>query len=417
MSGMEQVECTPAALAFPIQEALVEVCRESFRVGLRAVVLTGSVARNEASYVYRNGQAILLSDIEAIVVLHDDSPLASNQAIRSLCEQAEARLALNGVRVHVSLSVVHGAYLRDLPPHIYSYELRACGLVLFGEETILEEQIPNYAACDLSREDAWRMLSNRLIEQMEGAMESSGGDGLRYRSIKLCLDLASSLLVFYGRFEAGYRARLRIIEEFAMTPDAQQLPVSIGEFLPLVRWCTSAKLQPDAAVESEQTEATTTDTDNCAQGAGAASVESFASRATQWAWQTWLWELQRMTGTDGREEAEEMIRVFGCRLGIRRLLRGWLYALRRGGWVRSARHWPKWLRLLAGGLTPRHAIYLAAYRWQKLRGDTASRDTTQGMKAVCDLLPVSAATPGATAAEVALQLAWNYKDFVTETRA
>jgi len=417
MSGMEQVEYTPAALAFPIQEALVGVCRESFRAALRAVVLTGSVARNEASYVYRDGKAILLSDIEAIVVLHDDSPLASSQAIRSLCERAEARLAASGVRVHVSLSVVHRAYLRGLPPHIYSYELRACGLVLFGEETILEEEVPNYAACDLSREDAWRMLSNRLIEQMEGAVESSGGDGLRYRSIKLCLDMASSLLVFYGRFEAGYRARLCRIEEFALTPDAQQLPVAIGEFLPLVQWCTTAKLEPETAVESEQTEAKTPDNGDCAPGAGVVAVESFPSRATQWAWQTWEWELQRMTGTDGREGSEDMIRAFGRRLGIKSLLRGWLYAVRRGGWVRSARHWPKWLRLLARGLTPRHAIYLAAYRWQQARREAISKDGMQDLKAVCDLLPVSAATQGATAAEVALQLAWNYKEFVTETRA
>ena len=83
------------------------------------------------------------------------------------------------MRVHVSLSIVHGAYLRHLPPHIYSYELRACGVVLFGEETILEEEIPTYAACDLSTEDAWRMLSNRLIEQMETAAEGSDGDGLQ----------------------------------------------------------------------------------------------------------------------------------------------------------------------------------------------------------------------------------------------
>jgi hypothetical protein len=39
------------------------------------------------------------------------------------------------------------------------------------------------------------------------------------------------------------------------------------------------------------------------------------------------------------------------------------------------------------------------------------------MKAVCDLLPVGGATQEATAAEVARQLAWNYKEFVTETRA
>ncbi len=50
MSEMKQLESTPAALAVPVEEALVPVCRESFGATLRAVVLTGSVARNEASY-------------------------------------------------------------------------------------------------------------------------------------------------------------------------------------------------------------------------------------------------------------------------------------------------------------------------------------------------------------------------------
>ncbi len=50
-----------------------------------------------------------------------------------------------------------------------------------------------------------------------------------------------------------------------------------------------------------------------------------------------------------------MIRAFGRGLGEERLLRGWLFAVRRAGWLRSARHWPKWLSLLARKLTPRHA--------------------------------------------------------------
>ncbi len=410
MSGIEQVEYTPAALAFPVQEALVAVCRESFGSALRAVVLTGSMARNEASYVYQDGQAILLSDVEAIVVLHDDAPIPSSVAGRLLCQRAENQLAERGVRVHVSLSIVHGAYLRHLPPQIYSYELRACGVVLFGEETILEEEIPTYAACDLSTEDAWRMLSNRLIEQMEGTANSSGGDGLQYRSIKLCLDLASSLLVFSRRFEAGYRARLRCFEELALAPCAQQLPVSIEEFLPLVRWCTAAKMAP----ENELTSGPIPRAFDSSAGAPAPG-NGFASQMTRWAWQSWLWELQQMTEKNERLGAEQMIRNFGRGLGGKRLLRGWFYAVRRSGWLRSARHWPKWLCLLARGLTPRHAIYLAAYRWQQVHGDAALGDAAQEMKGVCNLLPVSGVA--LEAAEVARQLTWNYQEFVTETRA
>jgi hypothetical protein len=398
MAEIEQVEYTPAALAFPVEEGLVQACRESFGATLRAVVLTGSLARNEGSYIHRDGQAILQSDVEAIVVLQDEAPLPSRAASHKLCELAKQKLAARGVCVEVSFSVVHGSYLRHLPPHIYSYELRSCGVVLFGETTILE-LIPNYSASDVSLEDAWRMLSNRLIEQMEPIADTPETAALkRYRSIKLCLDVASSLLVFFGRFEAGYRARLLRMEEVALTPAAQLhlLPIPMEKFLPLVRLCTLAKLEPEA---------------NAGPG------EGFEKEVTDWAWKIWRWQLLRMTGCDAEFGAEKLLRVFSRRQGNKKLLRGWLYAVRRMGWLSSAIYWPKWFWLFASGLTPRHAIYLAAYRWREACCGKAVSDQKTGMKAVRELLPVKGAARVTSADRIATQVVWNYKEFTTETRS
>jgi hypothetical protein len=272
--------------------------------------------------------------------------------------------------------------------------LRACGVVLYGEPGILE-QIPHYSGSDLSKEDAWRLLSNRLVEQMEAGPETFSGDAMGYRSIKLGLDLASSLLVFCGRFEAGYRARLGCMEEFSLAPEAGQLPLPVEDLLTLVRICTRAKLQAESG---------------CDLGAG------FAEQVTGWAWRAWLWELERLTGSTPGAGADEMIRAFGRSLGWRRL-RGWLFAVRRTGWVHSARYWTKWLGLFTGGLTPRHAIYLAAYRWQQARREPSSGKGNRCMESICDLLPVGGAARAATSAEVARQIVWNYQEFVMETRA
>ena len=390
MTDFVQVEYTEPALAFPVEEGLVRACRETFGANLRAVVLTGSLARNEASYVYRDGKAILQSDVEAIVVLHDDAPLPSRQGSRALCQLTGELLAARGVSVEVSFSVVHGAYLRHLPPYIYSYELRSCGMVLFGEPTILS-LIPGYSASDLSREDAWRMLSNRLIEQMSTEPSATH---VRYRSIKLCLDVASSILVFFGRFDAGYRARLHRMEEFALMPAAQQLPISMEEFMPLVRMSTSAKLQSEVAVDF---------------GHG------FEDRVTHLAWQVWRWQLQQLSGNEVGEP-ESMVRAFGRSEGKKRLLRGWLYAVRRIGWLGSARYWPKWFSLFCKGLTPRHAIYLAAYRWHQGCCDKTINDLPRSLRSVSGLLPVNG-SPRAACDGVAAQLVWNYKEFTVETRA
>ncbi len=396
MTETDHIQTTPPELAFPVAEAMVRACRDTFGPTLRAVVLTGSMARNEGSYLVRNGRRELQSDVEAIVVLHDGAPLPSRHSSRALCRLAQSHLADHGINVEVTFSVVHANYLRALPPHIYSYELRACGVVLFGEADILS-LIPDFTAADLSHEDAWRMLTNRLIEQMESTGDGSLQlGGMRYRSIKLCLDVASALLVFSGRFEAGYRARLVRMEEFATTYEARNLPVDMGEFMPLLRQCVALKLEPERSIEL---------------GPG------FEGQVTSWAWQAWLWQLQRMAPASAEESVDLMVRAFGRAQGIKRLLRGWLYAVRRMGWLASALYWPKWTVTAMKGLTPRHAIYLAAYRWHMACSAQTAAELPTSMDGVRELLPVAGRPAPREAAALAAQLVWNYKEFTVETRA
>jgi hypothetical protein len=415
----EQVEATLAAPAASIAAALVQICRDSFGGGLRAVVLTGSLARNEATLIRKGEQTILLSDAEAIVVLHDGTPLPSRQVTQTLCSVVERRLTALGISVHISISMVHAEYLRRLPAHIFSYELRECGRVLFGDAAMLE-QIPSYTAAELSPEDAWRILGNRLIEQMAEPAESSAETNLessRYRSIKLCLDLAGSMLAFSGRFQAGYRNRLACIEQLALTAEGSQLPIPMSEFLPLLRLCTAAKLHPEADGFA----------DDLADGA--------AENVTNWAWQTWLWELQQLSGSSCEnttypadpDAAQEMICCFGRHQGPAKLVRGWLYAARRTGWLRSVRYWPRWFPLLAMGFTPRHAVYLAACAWQQTRFAPVDVSPCTASPSLASPSTVSPNTGGnflpvlhgpiTTAAEVARELVWNYREFVMETRA
>ena len=92
------------------------------------------------------------------------------------------------------------------------------------------------------------MLANRLIEQMESSGEGEfKAGGMRYRSIKLCLDVAWAMWLLSGRFEAGYRARLERMEQFALTPEARDLPVDMVEFMPLLRQSVALKLEPEGA--------------------------------------------------------------------------------------------------------------------------------------------------------------------------
>jgi hypothetical protein len=163
----------------------------------------------------------------------------------------------------------------------------------------------------------------------------------------------------------------------------------------LVRLCTSVKLDPGTVVDLG---------------------DGFEGQVTRWAWQTWLWELQRMTGCRDTVDAEQMVRDFGRSQGKKKLLRGWFYAVRRTGWLGSSGYWAKWFLLLVAGLTPRHAIYLAAYRWHEACCGKTICDLTVSMKSLSDLLPVKGAALPADSG-ITAQLVWNYKEFAVETRA
>jgi hypothetical protein len=102
---------------------------------------------------------------------------------------------------------------------------------------------------------------------------------------------------------------------------------------------------------------------------------------------------------------------------MEKLLRGWLYAVRRTGWLASARFWPKWFVLFASGLTPRHAIYLAAYRWHEACCEKPISSLPHSIASVRKLLPVHGAIKNVSSAGLSEQLVWNYKEFTVETRA
>ncbi|HEX8926339.1 MAG TPA: hypothetical protein VF786_11130, partial [Terriglobales bacterium] len=246
-----------------------------------------------------------------------------------------------------------------------------CGVVLVGDKTVLNA-IPMFAESEISQEDAWRLLSNRLVE----SLRDSTNDG--YPALKLCLDLATSLLVFFGRFEAGYAARVRAMERLVSEVSEGNIPVPAAELLPVLRKCTNAKLNSSSEAMDEQT----------------------AKTIRAWAWQAWAWELAQLTGAR-TEPPEEMIRALGHKLPWSSRLRGWAFTACRIGWPRSIAHWPRWCWLFAKGFTPRYAVYLSAY---ECRAGAANN--------IRDLLPVRD-----NGSDAARQIEWNYKEFVVDTRA
>lgn len=337
-----------AALSSRAREARTRICAEIIRVcrgrwdsGIRALVLTGSLARNEATFVEDNGQCLLFGDTDCFWVFHDTASLPSPESAAAAMREIEKALLESGFVVQIGASCVIPSYFQQLRRHISAYEIRETGEVIWGDRQVLA-LIPAFGAEQISREDAWRLLANRVVEQIEvlavsNESERPAAGALRYRTIKLCLDIATSFLVFAGRYRPSYQERQLALDDLAVNPSAAS-PLPIGAFADLIRDCTHAKLTGAPLRVSD---------------------EQILEDSARYAKLLWEWELLQLGGAIEHPFGKDPLAHWMRQQPLRGKLRGWASVLRRTGWVRQWREWPRWARL-ARCASPRYWIYGAA---------------------------------------------------------
>jgi predicted nucleotidyltransferase len=325
-----------------ICEHTVRRCVTRFGDNLCAIVLSGSLARGEATFVEEGSRLRLLGDADFFAVIRNGAPSPASDEIELIEREVGLDLSEGGVMATVGLGVVSPSYLERLPPFISTFELRFCGEVIFGDRAILF-RIPSFDRDEISREDAWRMLANRMIELLEVLAPEAEGDQLpcaetHYRTLKLFLDMATSYLVFTRRYRPTYRQRdqelRRLASEIASSSDA---PFPLPSFAEAVSQCTRFKLNegPMEAPPSRWRE------------------------AVYFAHLLWRWELKQLTGETVHLSHSELMSQWMKHQPLKYKARGWASAVRRLGWRRSWRHAARWIRL-SWYASPRYWIYSAA---------------------------------------------------------
>ncbi len=383
---------------------------------LRALILTGSLARDEATVVEENGASKLLGDAEFLLVFAEGAALPAGGTVRHLAEEIEGFLKQRGVQCSIDLAAVHPEYLMRLKPHIFAYELRTCGAAVWGDHQILS-LIPEFSSADIPFEDAWRLLSNRIIEQLEVAAElftrpDELPPNVQYRTVKLYQDMATSFLVFAGAYEPTYRGRAERLS--ALAADAQTAdggPFALSEFSRRVSACTNFKLRANR--------------DDLISGTGdRAFGMTFWHEAVTHARLLWRWELARLSGNrlDALSD-QQLLKAWMKIQPMQDRARGWAHVLRKSGWHHSWRAWPRWLRL-GWQASPRYCVYAAAsdlfFQLPAVLGCAAPPDAGEDWGELSSWLPLhdqSLKPMDAGWDEVAAEIIVNYKQFLTDTRA
>jgi hypothetical protein len=393
------------------RDPVPDICAEAIRQtlaphagDLRALILSGSLARGEGTVAVDGEHCRVLGDAEFLAVFADGAPRPTASGVRTTAAQIQAALRERRISCPITLSAVPEGYLRALRPAIFAYELRSCGRVVWGDPTVLQ-LIPEFSGQKIPMEDAWRLLCNRLIEQVE-VMPSPGESAARmssearYRLVKLYLDMATSLLMFVGEYEPTYRGRSERLGVLARrAAGADEHPFPLEPFARTVEACTRWKLE----------------------SSGFNPPPLSLTAAMDQSHRLWRWELTRLTGTAAdRVTDQALMETLLARQPAAERLRGWLYVARRCGWHRSWRLWPRWLRLARRG-SPRYLVYSAACQVLFAGATTASPEARAMADSIAlSDLPVVRPSESSVASpwsEVAADIAFNYREFLVDTRA
>lgn len=390
-----------------ICDVVARECRTAFGGRLISVILTGSAARGEATIVSSGDGWKVLGDAEFLVVLHQADRSTSVRSRDAVKRESNEKLRLQGIEVTIGLGLVPISYLKGLPAYIFSYELRECGKVISGDPQILDA-IPQFGASAISREDAWRLLCNRMIEQLEvvGDLERTPHqltDSLHYATVKLYLDMATSYLVFAGAYAPTYRERAQRLMMLASRSN-DDAPFPMTDFGSRVGECTSWKLNGKE-----------NDLNRSLQ---------FWQEAISYAHQLWRWEIMQMTGASNKSTDTELWTRLAEAMTVREKIRGWLSVVKRSSILETFRNWPRWLKL-GSRATPRYWVYRAG---AEVLFDFQARMAASSKKGPLDvadshavlLLPIrhrKAGTAEISWKFVASEITANYWRYVAETRA
>jgi len=384
-------------------------------------VLTGSLARNEATLVEERGSRRLLGDAEFLLIFHPWAPLPPKVAMNFLRQNIETSISRLGITGEMCLSAAHPKYLRSLRPDIFAYELQNCGQVVGGDLEVLT-LIPSFSPSDIPLEDGWRLLSNRMIEQLEVLESLEQGPKLLsgpllYRTLKLYLDMATSFLLFVGEYAPSYSERERRLKNLAETTgENRNLPFDLGGFCDRVSECTRWKLSGTKIKNSS----------------GGKTVSEFDSswweKAVEYAQLLWRWELASLVGTVEQAGNQELLEKWMKSQPATRRLRGWVHVARDQGWDGIRMNWRRWARL-AWRASPRDWVYAgASHLFFQLPCTSEPAFEAMHFHQKCETvlshLPVSnhieldpRGSRSTNWRRVASVVAWNYGKFLKETRS
>lgn len=334
---------------------------EALRPHPEAIVLTGSFARGEGSAILADNRLRVLGDIEFLVFFESGVKLAKLQGALNLrARSLQKELAARETFCDLEFGAVQADYLRKMRPHIFAYELITSGRTVWGKSDILA-RAKRFPASALPLWDAWRMLNNRIVEQLESlkSLESRDRAALEhalYSIVKSYIDLATTCLIFCGRYASTYAARSAELRRWAAEPAHHSGAAFLKTLADRVSTSTAFKLSPSTELRPLGIWLDQPDLEKLRAEVRRASLDLVILLREVWRWQAA--KLAGLPMDKPREVSELTAAVFQTQ-GWNEKLRGWA-KLAATPEVRQQRGFYRRAGSLLRRASPRYLIYSVA---------------------------------------------------------
>jgi hypothetical protein len=160
-----------------------------------------------------------LSDVECLVVVRGG--VVSKQEIQRAMRQverdtnSESGVAARGIKVELRAILTEG--MLRLRPAIFTRELCEHAKLIWGDPASIPAPRIPIRGVSVSRHDAFRLLNNRIVEQIavrsEYADRAGDSTAVAYSLAKFWIALGTSLSVFLGCYLPGYQSRQKPVED------------------------------------------------------------------------------------------------------------------------------------------------------------------------------------------------------------
>jgi hypothetical protein len=133
---------------------------------MKAIILTGSIARNQAKFKIVNGKTVLHSDFDIVIVVRRRALLKSLIIAKKISNTLTESLYKLGSLSHVAISIMTEKSLAGARPSIFMFDLVQNGKVLYknNDDDLV---FPHFPLNDIPKSDIYRLLFNRMIEALD----------------------------------------------------------------------------------------------------------------------------------------------------------------------------------------------------------------------------------------------------------